>query len=159
MKSYETCVRLLCYMFFSLLCWSWPCTTFIDALSGADHLTFEGGAGGGVILKKKSCKGLSEEKSASSKNGLGLTLFKEQKCCRQMRRKKNILPSRFAEKKFCWPKITNPTPCAHRSPKFPLYFSSLFYFPPLPTIWTPGTGYTVAVFISSELTQHNGRGT
>ena len=52
MKNYEACVRLLCYMFFSLLCWNWPYTTFIDALSGVDHLTFEGG-GGGVILKKK----------------------------------------------------------------------------------------------------------
>ena len=52
MTNYEACVRLLCEMFFSLLCWNWPYTTFIDALSGADHLTFEGGWGGGDFEKK-----------------------------------------------------------------------------------------------------------
>ena len=31
----------------TLLCWNGPYTTFTDALSGADHLTFEGGRGGG----------------------------------------------------------------------------------------------------------------
>ena len=83
MKNYETCVRLICYMFFSLLCWNWPYTTFIDALSGADHLTFESGEGGD-FGKKNSCKGLSEEKSASTKNGIKKFLH----CCKPCKKEK-----------------------------------------------------------------------
>ena len=62
MKNYETCVRLLCYKFFSLLCWNWLYTTFIDALSGADHLTFEGGGGGGDFEKKIAARACQKKK-------------------------------------------------------------------------------------------------
>ena len=62
----------------------------------------------------------------------GLTLFEEKKSCRQMRRNKNILPSRFAEKKILLTRNHQPNPmCAPLSQVSPLLFIS-FLLPTTP---------------------------
>ena len=43
----------LLYVFFLTFRWNWLCTTFIEALLGADHLTFEGGGWVGDFEKKE----------------------------------------------------------------------------------------------------------
>ena len=56
----------------------------------------------------------------------GLTLFEEKKSCRQMRRNKNILPSRFAEKHFADQKSPTQPHVRTALPSFPSTFHLFF---------------------------------